>query len=104
MKATSHRKYDKEFKENAVQLYKASQRSAKQLSEELGVPESTLSGWIETNRRHGEEAFPGKGHLRSREAEFAKLRRELAITREERDILKKVVGIFSSPKSKNMNS
>src|SRR4051812_6356681 len=98
MSSTVNRKYDKEFKENAVKLYESSGRSVRQLSEALGVPESTISGWIEASRKHRLEAFPGKGRLRPGDAEVAQLRKELAITREERDILKKVVGIFSSPR------
>jgi len=45
-----------------------------------------------------EEAFPGKGFLKPSEAEMMQLRKELAIAREERDILKKALGIFSSPR------
>jgi transposase len=41
-------------------------------------------------------SFPGKGHLKPSDAELHSLRRELAIVREERDILKKALGIFSS--------
>jgi transposase len=42
-----------------------------------------------------EQAFPGKGHLQDRDEEIRQLRKELTDTREERDILKKVVAIFS---------
>ena len=46
---TSERKiraYDKEFKLNAVKLYKERGRSLSQVSEELGIPSATLAGWI----------------------------------------------------------
>ena len=42
-----------------------------------------------------EGAFPGKGRLKPEDEEFQRLRRELARVRQERDILKKAVGIFS---------
>ena len=98
------RTFDQEFKRNAVKLYESSGRSLRQLSQELGVSQSAYSRWVRETKAHGLEAFPGKGHLPPADAEFAKLRRELAIVREERDILKKVVGIFSGPREKNTNS
>ncbi len=53
-------------------------------------------GWVESHKRDGAEAFPGKGYLKPGEAEWAQLRKELSIAREERDILKKALGVFSS--------
>ncbi len=90
------RAYDKEFKKNAVKLYKASGLPLSQISEELGIPGPTLAGWIQVYEVDKEEAFPGKGNLRPSEAEIMQLRKELAIAREERDVLKKALGIFSS--------
>lgn len=92
------RNYDKEFKLNAVKLYIQSGRSYQQVGDELGVPSATLVGWVLAHKKEGEEAFPGKGHLKSSDTEMAQLRKELAIAREERDILKKALGIFSSPR------
>jgi len=40
------RTYDKEFKLNAVKLYQASDRSYKQVADELGIPQATLVGWV----------------------------------------------------------
>lgn len=90
------RKYDKEFKINAVNLYLKGSRSYDQVGEELGIPGATLASWVEKHRNEGDEAFPGKGHLRPSDAEIMQLRKELAIVKEERDILKKALGIFSS--------
>ena len=46
------------------------------------------------------DAFPGTGHQKPLEEEVRRLLRELDIAREERDILKKVVAIFSkTPKA-----
>jgi transposase len=90
------RAYDKEFKLNAVKLYKESGRSLSQVSEELGIPSATLAGWIQAYEKDQGEAFPGKGYLKPSDAEVAQLRKELAIAREERDILKKALGIFST--------
>lgn len=88
--------YDKEFKLNAVKLFLESGRTYVEIGEELGIPHTTLASWVYRHKKDGEEAFPGKGCLKSSDAEFAKLRRRLAIAEEERDILKKALGIFSS--------
>ena len=96
MSKKSKKSYDKEFKENAVNLYLKSNRPCREIAKNLGVASSTLSSWVEAKQRDGEEAFPGKGHLKASDAEVAQLRKELANVREERDILKKALGIFSS--------
>ncbi len=96
MKERKIRLYDKEFKINAVKLYLESGESYKKVSENLGIPCPTLASWVSSHKKEGEEAFPGKGYLKASDAEVAQLRRELAIAREERDILKKALGIFSS--------
>jgi transposase len=88
--------YDKEFKQNAVNLYLKSNRPLSEIARNLGIATSTLSSWVEAKGRDGEEAFPGKGYLKPSDAEVAQLRKELANVREERDILKKALGIFSS--------
>ena len=49
-------------------------------------------------REDPQDAFPGTGHQKPLEEENRQLRRELQIAQEERDILKKVVAIFSRPK------
>lgn len=92
------RRYDKEFKINAVKLYLKGEHSYRQLSKELGVPEATLAGWVNDYKADELEAFPGKGNVKETEAEMKRLRKELSIACEERDILKKALGIFSSTK------
>lgn len=90
------RKYDTDFKLNAVKLYLSSGKKYKQISEELGVPSATLVGWVKEYKNDGDNAFPGKGNTKHSDLEFMQLKKELAIVREERDILKKALGIFSS--------
>jgi transposase-like protein len=90
------RNYDKEFKINAVNLYLTSNRGYSEIAKGLGVPTSTLVSWVKIQQKDGKEAFSGKGHLKPSDAEVAQLRKELAHVREERDILKKALGIFSS--------
>jgi transposase-like protein len=92
------REYDKEFKQNAINLYFESGKSASQIASELGVPLGTLVGWVKAYKKDKTEAFPGKGYVKPSDQEIVRLRKELAIAQEERDILKKALGIFSSIK------
>ena len=84
-----------EFKQEAVQLVKSSNKSKTQIARELGISDSALYSWCKAAETHGEQAFPGKGHQLPMEEELHRLRRELERTQQERDILKKAVSIFS---------
>jgi transposase-like protein len=90
------RAYDKEFKLNAVKLYLTSGKPYEEVSNKLGIPVGTLVTWVKGYKQDGVEAFPGKGYAKPSDIEVMNLRKELAIVREERDILKKALGIFSS--------
>jgi len=95
--------YDKDFKINAVNLYKSSGRSLKRIAEELGLSTSTLSNWVQEYKKEEGQSFSGKRDVKSSEAEIRDLRRELLHVRQERDILKKAVAIFSEPRGKGIS-
>jgi transposase len=87
--------YTKEFKLEAVQLVQAGQKSQAQIARDLGVADSTLSHWRKELEAHGGDAFPGSGHQTPLEEENRHLKREVEVLRQERDILKKAISIFS---------
>jgi transposase len=89
--------YSKEFKHQAVQLYKTSGKTKAQIARDLGISDSALLTWCREMEKHGEEAFPGKGYQIPIEEENSRLKREIEILRQERDILKKAVSIFAQP-------
>jgi len=93
------RKYDREFKINAVKLYRESGKDLVEISEDLGIPKSTLRGWVKEFQEHGEESFPGSGIIKPCNEELYRLKKELADITMERDILKKAIAIFSKAKS-----
>lgn len=93
------RKYDREFKINAVKLYRESGKSLSEISINLGTPMTTLAAWVKQFQENGENSFPGSGSLLPCNEELFRLRRELADTKQERDILKKAVAIFSRTKA-----
>ena len=89
------RSYDSEFKREAVKLVVEGGRVASEVAKGLGINDNVIYRWIKQYREDPENAFPGKGKLKPEDEELRRLRRELADVKEERDILKKVVGIFS---------
>jgi transposase-like protein len=91
------RTYTVEFKQETVRLVKSTGKSCSQIERELGITPFLLSKWVKQFGEQGEQAFPGKGHQTGIEEELHQLRRENEILRQERDILKKVVAIFSVP-------
>ena len=89
------RVYTAEFKREALALAATSGRSIKTLEQELGLGASVLRGWLRQAKADGAEAFPGHGRLKPADEERRRLVRELEIVRQERDILKKALAIFT---------
>jgi transposase len=81
--------YTKEFKVEAVHLLESSQKSQAQIARDLGVADS------KDLADHGHDAFPGSGHQTPLEEENRHLKREVEVLRQEREILKKAISIFS---------
>jgi len=90
------RVYSKEFKKETVQLIlEDPDQSISQLSTNLGISQTVLHRWKREYLSKGEHSFPGNGILNQSDAEISKLKKELARTQRERDILKKALAIFS---------
>lgn len=93
---SKHRKtYSREFKLEAIRLAESSGRPITQLERELGLSQGTIAHWRREVRQNGAEAFPGQGHLLPSDERLRQLERENALLRQERDILKKAIGVVS---------
>ena len=99
-----NRKYDREFKLEAVRLVAEGGRKVPEVASNLGIHENLLRTWIKKYLEDKENAFPGKGKLKPDDAEMMRLRRRLKDAEEERDILKKAVAIFSKASKRNTSS
>jgi transposase len=94
----SRRKYDATFKEDVLKMV-ASGRPIPEISQALGVSSSLIHRWYKSS--HYTAVTPGKNgvslptsqHISFNEIE--RLKAELRRTEQERDILKKALGIFS---------
>jgi transposase len=90
------RKYDLEFKQEAVRMAAEPGVTNRSVERRLGIGQGVLSRWKRELRENGKQAFPGKGHLKPEDEEIRRLKRETERLRRERDILKKAVAIFST--------
>jgi transposase len=85
------RQYDEEFKRSAVELLESGERTAVQLSRELGVSDCSLGKW---KRQYGRQGQASRSSLGTEQSRIAELERELAAVSRQRDILKKALAIL----------
>ena len=89
------RTFTREFKLEAVKLVTERGISKSQAARDLGIHVNVLRKWIEDLEHDAKQAFPGQGKRRADDAEIARLKRELADAKAERDILKKAIAYFA---------
>lgn len=89
------KKYDRQFKIDAVYMVINGERTVAEVARELGITADVLYRWRRELNGEKTEAFPGKGRLGPQEEELRRLRRELEQAKEDREILKKALGFFS---------
>jgi transposase len=96
MERIPYGKYTKEFREEAVKLVVQGGLSVLEASRRLSLSSTTLNNWVKAFRA-GKLGDVGKGQrpLTEVEMELARLRRELAEVKMERDILKKAAAYFA---------
>jgi transposase len=89
--------YPPEFRRDAVAMARRGDRHLREIARSLGISRETLRGWVKADQAKAEAgASPDPAALTGAERdELRKLRREVAVLREERDILKKAVGFFA---------
>lgn len=88
--------YTKEFREQAVRLVLEEGLTVPQAGQRLSLSPKTLANWIGAARRGQLSALGGSQKPLSETAqELARLRRELAEVKMERDLLKKAAAYFA---------
>jgi transposase len=94
------KRYDAEFKRNAVELLISGGRPLKVVAKELGVTPESLRLWRKAHLKApgpGEDRTPRGPTPRAIYEELLRLRKENAYITEQRDILKKALRILSDP-------
>lgn len=97
MSVQQRRKYDSDFKRNAVRLAEYPDRTVVEVADNLGVSADLLYRWRREQRKKDGLAFPGHGReaLPPPDQRVRELERKLKDAEMERDILKKAMAIFS---------
>jgi transposase len=85
--------YPAEFKEEAVRLARSSGKPVAQIARELGVSYESLRHWIEQSEIDSGER---QGLTLGEREELSRLRREVKVLQQEREILKKAAAFFAS--------
>jgi transposase len=100
MAGAKRRRYTPEFKRDAVRLASDPTKSVAQVARELGIGKESLHAWIKQHASPSaspaarDSDVPVMDPVAQAE-EIRRLRRELAVVTEEREILKKATAFFA---------
>ena len=97
-------RYTEEYKQEALELWRASGRSAAKVAAELGIRPPLLYRWASLEREsNGPKAeHKPRRSVEELEAEIRRLRAENAKLLEQREVLKKSLGILSEAPPRGM--
>ena len=97
-----YKRYDEAFKRSAVELWLQCGKSVQTIATELGISTQSLKQW-----KKQLAALPATGlgqrSVTQLEDENRRLRREVRHLAQQRDILKKTLGIISAPSGSDLN-
>lgn len=83
------KRYDRQFKISAAKVVLSGEMTVRDLSEELGIKDSTLRRWACEYDETGEAAFPGNGSPKiNKDYEIVKLRKKVEELERENEMLK----------------
>jgi transposase len=93
-KPRTRRKFTDEFKARAVRLVLKEAQTVAQVARDLDLAESVLHAWVKQARIDRGMGPPGALTSEERE-ELARLRKEVRVLREEKEILRKAAAFFA---------
>ena len=91
----SKRSYTKEFKLEVLEMADQGDKSIPELERDLGITPGLVYKWRRRYRINVEQGELAPSEDRAAAAEIRRLKRELEVMRQERDVLKKAIQIFS---------
>jgi len=89
--AEVRKKYDREFREGAVRIVRETNKPIARIAKDLGLNPGTLGSWVNKDRVERGET---DGLNVDERAELIQLRRDNAVLRMERDVLKRSVVLW----------
>jgi transposase len=87
--------YTEEFKQEAVKLIRESGLKLSEAANRLNIPSQTLKNWLYRDKIPVSTATTLRKPMTDHEAEVSRLRKELAESRLEAEILKKAMAYFA---------
>ena len=87
--------YDPAYKLQICQTVESGASTVPEISQETGISENTLYGWVRRYRKNSEKPFVGSGNILPENEEMVRLKREVKNLREENEILKKAAAYFA---------
>lgn len=96
--STPRKKFDKQFKLEAVKMVTDGGLSKAEVGRRLGVNQTLLGVWVKSFQADGVVAFPGNGKLKPEDEERRRMEREIRDLKEEVAFLKKTASYFASQK------
>jgi transposase len=97
-----YKRYDENFKRSAVELWHQGGKSVQQIARELGISDQSLKNW-KKQLAALPATGPGQRSLQQLEEENRRLRREVRLLGQQRDILKKTLGIIATPSGNDLS-
>jgi transposase len=94
--------FTEEYKREALELWRASGRSAAKVAAELGIRPPLLYRWAQLEREPEKTESKPRRNVAELEAEIRRLRAENAKLLEQREVLKKSLGILSEVPPRGM--
>ena len=91
----NQRKYSKELKVEAIKMIFKEGLTNTEVSTRLGIPKGTIGGWVAREKANEEPVEFGQISQKDLLVENARLRKELANAKIEREILKKATAYFA---------
>ena len=90
------KRYDRQFKASAAKAVLSGEMTAKGLSGELGIKDSTPRRWAREYEETGDGAFPGNGSPKiNKDCEIVRLRKKVGELGRENEILKNLRAFLS---------
>lgn len=102
---SKYKKYDKSFKQQAIQLALTSDQPVAKTAKDLGILESTLYNWVSNSKIKEKPENPSQDiDVKQLHDELLKLRKENQRLKDTCDILKKATAYFANDPKQDTRS